>query len=337
MKLDRHGPPAHPPRPSQGPAAHQPPSRTERVDIKTGWMCNNRCLFCVQGNKRDLYGNKPGDEVRRLLEEARKDSDSIVFTGGEVTIRKDLLDLVRHARDLGYRVIQIQTNGRVLAYRKACEDLIAAGVTEFSPALHGHVAELHDYLTRSPGSFAQTVRAIRNLKDLGQIVLTNTVITRSNYRHLPEIATLLVGLGVDQYQFAFVHPIGTAGEHFTAVVPRFALIEPHVHRGLDVGLSAGRRVMTEAIPYCFMRGYETCVAEPIIPRTKIFEGHVTIEDYTHHRLVEGKAKGPRCTECAFDSVCEGPWREYPEHFGWDEFIPRATFEGSRSRALQAMT
>ncbi len=319
------------------PARDQPSHRTERVDIKTGWMCNNRCLFCVQGNKRDLYGNKPTDEVKRLLEEARKDSDSIVFTGGEVTIRKDFLDLVRYARDLGYRVIQIQTNGRVLAYRKACEDLIEAGATEFSPALHGHIPELHDYLTRSQGSFAQTVRAIHNLKDLGQLVLTNTVITRSNYRHLPEIATLLVGLGVDQYQFAFVHPIGTAGEHFTAVVPSMTLIEPYVHRGLDVGIAAGRRVMTEAIPYCFMKGYEAYVAERIIPRTKIFEGHITIEDYTEHRLVEGKAKGPPCRECAYDAICEGPWREYPEHFGWDEFIPRATLEGSRPRAAQGRT
>ncbi len=308
---------------------------TERVDIKTGWMCNNRCRFCVQGNKRDLYGNKPTEEVKRLLEEARKDSDSIVFTGGEVTIRKDIVELVRYARDLGYRVIQIQTNGRVLAYRKICEELIAAGATEFSPALHGHTPELHDYLTRAQGSFAQTVRAIRNLKELGQIVLTNTVITRSNYRHLPDIARLLVGLGVDQYQFAFVHPLGTAAENFMAVVPRFALIESYVHRGLDVGIAAGRRVMTEAIPYCFMKGYEVYVAERIIPRTKIFEGHITIEDYTQHRLVEGKAKGPRCVECAFDSVCEGPWREYPEHFGWDEFIPRPTLEGAHPQVSQA--
>lgn len=296
--------------------------KTERVDIKTGWLCNNRCRFCVQGNKRAIFGNKSTEEVKRLLAEARKDSDSIVFTGGEVTIRKDLVELVRYARDLGYRIIQIQTNGRALAYRKLCEELIEAGATEFSPALHGHIPELHDFLTRSPGSFAQTVKAIKNLKDLGQWVMTNTVITRSNYRHLPDIARLLVSLGVDQYQFAFVHPLGTAAEFFHSIVPRMSLIEPFVHRGLDIGIAARRRVMTEAIPYCFMKGYERYVAERIIPRTKIFEGHITIEDYTRHRLVEGKAKGPKCKECTYDPVCEGPWREYPEHFGWDEFEPR---------------
>lgn len=298
---------------------------TERVDIKTGWLCNNMCRFCVQGNKRELFGNHSTEEVRKLLREARKDSDSIVFTGGEVTIRKDLLELVSYAKSLGYRIIQIQTNGRMLAYRKACEDLIAAGANEFSPALHGHIESLHDYLTNSPGSFRQTVRAIKNLKELGQVVITNTVITRSNFRHLPEIANVLIGLGVDQYQFAFVHPLGRAAENFASVVPRMSLIEPYVKQGLMLGIQSGRRVMTEAIPYCFMEGFEYYVAERIIPRTKIFEGHVTIDDYTEHRLTEGKAKGPRCRECAFNRVCEGPWREYVEHFGWEEFVPRPDF------------
>ena len=306
---------------------------TERVDIKTGWLCNNMCVFCVQGRKRDTYGNHTTEEVKQLLLDARKDSDSIVFTGGEVTIRKDVLELVRYAKELGYAVIQVQTNGRMLAYRKMCEDLVAAGANEFSPALHGHTPELHDYLTCGKGAFGQTVKAIRNLKELGQPVITNTVITRANYRHLPDIAKLLIGLGVDQYQFAFVHPLGSASDNFTAVVPRMSLIEPYVHQGLELGIRAGRRIMTEAIPYCFMKGFETFVAERIIPRTKIFEGHVTIDDYTEHRLTEGKMKGPRCGECAFEKVCEGPWREYPEHYGWDEFIPRPDLEGIDPDAL----
>ena len=43
----------------------------ERVDVKTGFNCNNRCRFCVQGDKRDLYGNKDTDEVKKVLEAAR--------------------------------------------------------------------------------------------------------------------------------------------------------------------------------------------------------------------------------------------------------------------------
>jgi MoaA/NifB/PqqE/SkfB family radical SAM enzyme len=294
----------------------------ERVDVKTGFLCNNRCKFCVQGDKRDEFGNKTTEEVQEILCQARKDSDSIVFTGGEVTIRKDFLDLVRYAKELGFRIIQVQTNGRMLAYRKFCEETIAAGANEFSPALHGHTAELHEFLTSAKGSYKQTVQSIINLKALGQVVITNTVITRSNYRHLPEIAALLVGLGVDQYQLAFVHPTGTAGKLFLQVVPRMTLIEPFVKKALDVGLKRNVVALTEAIPYCFMKGYERCVAERFIPRTKIFDAHFVVDDYTRFRLTEGKAHGPRCLECTWFAVCEGPWKEYPEQYGFDELVPR---------------
>ena len=304
------------------PPASSAAHRTERIDIKTGFHCNNKCFFCVQGDKRFQHGDKTTAAIRAQLEQAIRDSDSIVFTGGEVTIRKDLPQLVAYARELGFRQVQIQTNGRMLAYRKLTEKLIRAGATEFSPALHGHVPELHDYLTQAPGSFEQTCKGIRLLESLGQSVLTNSVITRSNYRHLPELAALLVRLGVDQYQFAFVHPVGTAMKYFKQMVPRMSLVEPFVKRGLLLGLRAGRRVMTEAIPYCFMRGFEPYVAERIIPRTKIFDADFVLDDYTEFRLNEGKAKGPDCKDCVYDAECEGPWREYPDEYGFDEFVPR---------------
>ena len=44
-------------------------------------------------------------------------------------------------------------------------------------------------------------------------------------------------------------------------------------------------------------------------------------DYRAYRLHEGKLKGPDCPECRWFPVCEGPWREYPERYGFDEFRP----------------
>jgi len=295
--------------------------KERRVDVKVGFSCNNRCLFCVQGDKRHKVGDFSTDEVLKTLAEARATADSIVFTGGELTIRKDVVDLVRHAKSLGFGVIQIQTNGRMLAYPEVVDRLIESGANEFSPALHGHIAALHDWLTGSPGSFDQTCAGIKNVKARGRYVLTNSVITRSNFRHLADLARLLVSLGVDQYQLAFVHPVGSAGAHFDAIVPRLSMIEPYVKAGLTVGIKAGRSVMTEAIPYCFMGGFERHVAERIIPRTKIFDAGFVVEDYTEFRLTEGKAKGPDCPRCIHVRYCEGPWKEYPEKLGWDEFKP----------------
>ena len=293
----------------------------KRADLKVGYSCNNHCKFCVQGRKREFLRDKTTEEIKEILREARRTCNSVVFTGGEPTIRRDVLDIVSYARRLGFERIQIQTNGRMLAYKKLCRELIEAGANEFNVALHGHIPQLHDFLTSSSGSFYQTVKAIKNLKELGQKVYANTVITKSNYIHLPEIAFLLVQLGVDQFQFAFVHPLGFAEENFASIVPRMTIVIPYVKKGLDIGKRWGIKGMTEGIPYCFMHGYYEYIGERVMPSTQIFEFREEVVNFDELRCTLAKCKGPQCKLCKFYSICEGPWREYPEKFGWDEFIP----------------
>jgi cyclic pyranopterin phosphate synthase len=314
-----------PPGPATSPAPRaEPPPRVSRADIKVGFRCNNHCAFCVQGDKRKHQPVRSLERIRADLRESQqRGADAVVFTGGEPTIHEHILDAVRAARELGYSEVQMQTNGRRFAYAGFCREAIEAGVTEFGLALHASTAELHDRLTEAPGSHAQTLRGIANLRRLGQRVITNSVVTSLNYRDLPRLARLLVAAGVDQYQFAFVHVVGRAAENRGWLVPRKSDVRPYALAGLDVGREAGVACMTEAIPYCFMAGYEEHVAERIIPREVIFDADRMVEDYTCYRLQEGKVRGPRCPACAWFGRCEGPWREYPELYGWDEFVPVA--------------
>lgn len=293
----------------------------DRIDVKASFACNNSCMFCVQAHNKGAGKDKTTEQIIGILSESASRFEAVVFTGGEVSIRDDIFDIVGAARDIGYKRIHIQSNGKRFYYKDFCRKIVEAGANEFGLALHGHIPELHDYLTRSPGSFAATLRGIRNLADLGQSVMSNTVITKSNYRHLPEIARTLVSAGVFQYQFAFVHVVGNAKTYALSVVPRKTLVAPYAHRGLEAGLSKGVNVMTEAIPYCFMRGYERYVAEKVIPETKVFDADQVIESFTDLRRNQGKIKGPPCGECVMCGECEGPWREYPDMFGWDEFKP----------------
>lgn len=291
-----------------------------RVDIKTGFQCNNRCTFCVQGDKRLEHADKTTAELFTILEDARGHADQLVLTGGEVTLRQDLPELVAHARGLGFRVIQLQTNGRALSVERVLDRLIAAGVTEVAPALHGPTPEIHDAQTRAPGSFKQTVRGIRNATARGIPVILNSVITRANAAHLEAMARLFVALQVTQFQLAFVHALGTAGANFDAVVPRFSDIAPQLRLALAVGRAARIPAWTEGIPLCILGNDAGHAAEPTMPRLRIIDATWIIEDYTVVRHEEAKLKGPPCEACDLAPVCEGPWREYPEHFGWDELV-----------------
>jgi len=293
-----------------------------RLDLKTGTDCNSNCVFCVIGDKL-FTGDRSFEDCVEEMRLARPTSDDIVFTGAEVTIRPDFLRLVAAARRLGYRNIQIQTNGRRFAYLDFCKAAIAAGANEFSPSIHGPVARLHDGLTRSPGSFEQIVAAIRNLRALGQRIVTNTVATRQNMRHLPALARLLVELRVDQYQIAFPHPTGHAATYFNGVVPRMRDLAPHVRAALQVGIDAGVGCMAEAMPYCQLPGYERHVAELQIPATEIAYDGFVVPDYARDRMERGKTRFPQCASCRFEPMCEGPWREYPAAVGGDEFQPVA--------------
>ncbi len=293
-----------------------------RVDIKIGFNCNNLCQFCVQGDKRFKFTNKTLAQIKEALQQAfNHGSTGVVFTGGEPTIHPNILEAVKYAKDLGFLSIQLQSNGRMFAYLDFCQKLIEAGANEFSPALHSSVPEIHDQLTQSPGAWQQVVAGIENLKSLGQYVLTNTVINSLNYKDLPDLASLFVDLNVDQFQFAFVHILGTAEKNKDWLVPKKSEIMPYVKKGLDIGIKNNKIVMTEAIPYCLLQGYEDYIAEKIMPETKVVDAEGVIESYADYRWNQGKAKRKECEACKYFKACEGPWKEYPQIFGWKEFQP----------------
>jgi len=293
----------------------------KKLDLKVGFSCNNNCIFCAQAHKRNL-GDKTTEQLKKDLEEGIIDGcNQVVFTGGEPTIRKDIFELVKYASDLGYHDIQIQTNGRMLSYMKFAKQMVKAGATEFSPALHGHTAKIHEIQTRAPGSFNQTVQAIKNLVELDQYVLTNSVVTKFNYRYLPELVQLLINLDVDQLQLAFVHPCGNAGKNFDKVVPKKSDVEPFIHKALDIGKSSGKLMMVEAFPFCFMKGYEKYCSERFMPPGEVIDIGMAIKNFDKWRKEKGKAKSEKCKKCKYNLICEGPWKEYIEHYGWDEFKP----------------
>ncbi|OGR52826.1 MAG: hypothetical protein A2049_06895 [Elusimicrobia bacterium GWA2_62_23] len=302
----------------------------KRIDIKITFHCNNLCRFCAQGHKRDMYADRSVTRVTAELKKVWKDGvRGVVFTGGEPSMHPKLLNLVRAAKKTGFTSIQLQSNGRTLAYPGFCAELVKAGLTEFGPSLHGACAATHDKLTGAPGSFTQSVAGIANAARTGLPVITNTVITADNYKELPAIAALLIKLGVAQYQFAFVHIVGTAAENKKNIVPRKTDAMPYIKKGLDLGLRRGLPCYTEAVPFCLMKGYEACVAESMIPPGPVADADRFIKDYAAYRRDEGKARGPRCPGCKYFDVCEGPWREYPELYGWDEFVPVTEFKPLR--------
>jgi len=299
-----------------------------KLDLKISYACDLRCKFCVVASP-DYIGSgiKPptlsAEELIAALKEGYLKGDRIVtFTGGEPTLFPYLPKLCRMAKLMGFKVIQIQTHGGKLMNERLARELIDAGANEFAPSIHGAEAATHDYLTGIAGSHERTIAGVHTLKRLGQRVIMNTVVTSLNYKEMPRLAEMMVEWKVDQFQLAFLHIAGTAVHYKDWLVPRKAEAMPWVRRALAIGHRHNLPCMTDGVPFCHMQGFEQCLAQDIMPETFIQGADgMTLDSYKTDRKDNQRAKGPGCKTCTFYNMCEGPWKEYPMQYGWDEFVP----------------
>ena len=141
------------------------------------WHCNQKCLHCYaagqpMGESRELTTAEWKDVLARLR---AANIPQVTFTGGEPTLRGDLVELVDAAQ---WFVTRLNTNGRLLT-PQLCRALAEASLDSVQVTLYAADAEAHNALVGAPG-FDETVRGIRNAVNAGLIVSVNTPLCSLN-------------------------------------------------------------------------------------------------------------------------------------------------------------
>lgn len=166
------------------------------VHLQVADRCNHACQHCyqVQGEKGELTF----DQLRSIIDGI---ADAGVFTlnisGGEATLRPDLLDILRYARDRGFAV-RLFTNGFLISEGYA-EALARVGLLEVHVSLYSGVAEEHDAVTRVPGSFGRTIDAIKALRQRGLRVVLKTPATTLSMLGAHSVEALARDLGCEHH------------------------------------------------------------------------------------------------------------------------------------------
>jgi len=298
----------------------------KNADIKTGGRCNNRCVHCpMPAWGEDESGE---DYMREITTVAAVGHDGITVTGGEPTTHPAIVDILAHAKALGLHVT-LQTNGRRLRHSAFAEQIVRS-VDTFAIALHGPDPEVHDAITTRPGSFEQTVAGVRNVVLFGKSVVAKVVLTSLNAEHVLATSRLMADLGFHICVFSYVHGVGNAGRNYRRIAVRYTDLWPQVKASLDFLKRRQIPTVLETFPFCIARGYEAMVAELSFLAGEFsvkFQGR-ELEDWGATRLGQ-KCKFEGCSDCSFDPLCEGVWKEYADLFGGEEFQPRddqRTFE-----------
>ena len=331
---------------------------TRKVNISPGRACNCRCRFCyfrrsVDGTAAD---EPPSAEliVRRLHTVRRLGIREIEFTGGEPTLRGDLPGLVRRCKtELGFPLVSILTNGIVLADPDRAQEIIGAGIDDVLFSVHGHTSELHDGLTRTPGSHAKILMAMDNARRLGARIRTNTVLCSANYSSTYDITAFLADRGVDNINLVLFNPILQAKGTTSELLVPYDAVAPHILSCLERRAGRLPHLNIRYIPFCFLpgcephitnhdqfnfepdewnnyvsfrlrRGAHAALACALLGIADLRYRAFAAQFGAHGLLTAGmgrfyqlknKHKPSACRQCAYEFVCDYLWNDYARLFG----------------------
>lgn len=162
------------------------------VHLDVTYRCNERCEHCYL--EHDAGDEMTTGEIRTLLDQL---ADAGVFfltiSGGEPLIRRDCFEIIEHARALRFNV-KLKTNA-VLIREQEARRLRALNVEQVQISIYSHRPEVHDGISKLPGSLKRTVAAIRLLKFHGLKVTMANVLMKSNFQDSEGVRLLAAEVG----------------------------------------------------------------------------------------------------------------------------------------------
>lgn len=286
------------------------------LTITIGFDCNNQCISCMLDGIKDKLKPVSFEEYKLILEENVKADGykSLTLSGAEVTLKDDLFQYVEFARGLNFfKNIRIQTNGRKLANYEYCKSLIAAGVNEYFVSIYGPDEATHQSLTRAENSFNETVRGLGNLDELDAVIITNTVVTRLNYKSIPDIIDLVsVYPNIKEMQFWNYLPMNEIDSHDLLLTHRD--LQKYLGLAFRKGKEKGISIIVQGYPECLLGEYKAHLDESRPP--------LIIDKSFWKYYGENEFKQCKFQEECDARHCRGLIKAYANKFGWDQDIIR---------------
>lgn len=304
------------------------------LDVILLYDCNLACDFCTimadvdraDGvaatlRARSLTAAKVVDAMKR---DRARGYDAIAFTGGEPTLRSDLLPLVRKARELGFTSIKLQTNGLVFASAVNLERAIDAGVTRWHLSIHAHREAEYDAIVRTTARYAAMLASLDAMVARGLDPIVDVLISR---RTLPELVSCIAWLadrGVRRVDLWMVS-LTDANRASVEQLPSYDEVEPVVHEALALARERGLEARSLHLPRCVLGGDHAHAHDP--GRAIEHDGRVhVLSPNDDFELVASKLtpqiKVAACEGCVHDAICPGLRADYLDVFGDREIALR---------------
>lgn len=174
---------------------------------ETTMACNMRCKHCGSICKEALPGELTTEQAIKFVDDCSDmNMQWISVSGGEPFMRKDLIEIIRHAivKGIGINII---TNGWFINEEVARQlGDIGSGVRVMI-SLEGP-EYIHDFI-RKEGSFERSKNSFDKLNKYGVETGCITTITKQNINYLDELKAFLIAHKVKIWQVQIGFPMGS--------------------------------------------------------------------------------------------------------------------------------
>jgi len=169
--------------------------------------CNLHCQFCYVGDLLNIEGEwrreMSLETIRRSFPE--RNGLQVNLTGGEIFMRKDIMEVLDLFAEKQYVCGYLTTNGTIIdeARADALADLALRGFLRHVSVSIDGPGELHDAARGVKGTFERTAAGLRRLQDAARRkaaplrLSINTTVAAESLASLRGMADVAVGLGVD--------------------------------------------------------------------------------------------------------------------------------------------
>jgi radical SAM protein with 4Fe4S-binding SPASM domain len=162
------------------------------VQLDLTYRCNERCIHCYLDHHD--HGELTTAEIKKLLDQmAEAGVFYLTISGGEILMRRDFFQILEHAR-LRTFCIKLKTNG-ILIRNQEADRIKNLGVETVQISIYSHLPEVHDAITKLPGSLKQSIEAIRRLRARGIHVIMANVLMVQNVQDYAGVRALAAELG----------------------------------------------------------------------------------------------------------------------------------------------
>ncbi|MBI2862227.1 MAG: TIGR04053 family radical SAM/SPASM domain-containing protein [Chloroflexi bacterium] len=173
--------------------------------------CALACVHCrakAQSKRHPL--ELTTEEAFRVVDQlVEVGSPLLVISGGDPLMRRDIFDVIEYGVSHGLRV-SLSPSVTALLTKDRLKRVKEAGVARISISLDGSYAGIHDSFRGVPGSYARTIVAIADAREMGLSFQVNTTVSRHNLWDLPALSQQVAELGAVVWDVFFLVPTGRA-------------------------------------------------------------------------------------------------------------------------------